>query len=219
MATEAFLQDKAGLEPEDTLSLPIHPSARPSRSPSSKARITIKNRRKRYLDTHPEYFSSPTLELADPLAYDRLVRQFQSPGERETEGRKKGFSGVLEADLWRSEAKVGALANADHAAVMRYRRDASGNILAEEKDDVPKNKEEGIQRWRKEMELMFLRGADPDFDYKEVDESEDYDDRGVQEREEEERWFEKEEPSWVEESDEDSGRAEGLTGQTGVQDY
>lgn len=66
---------------------------------------------------------------------------------------------------------------------------------------------------------MFLRGDDPDFDYKGVDESEEYDDRGVQEREEEERWFEKEEPSWVEESDEHAGRAEGLRGQTGVQDY
>ena len=126
---------------------------------------------------------------------------------------------MLEADLWRSEAKIGALANPDHAALMRYRRDASGTILAEEKDEIPMNKEEGIQRWRKEMELMFLRGDDPDFDYKGVDESEDYDDRGMQEREEEERWFEKEEPSWVGESDEDAGRAESLIGQTGVQDF
>lgn len=126
---------------------------------------------------------------------------------------------MLEADLWRSEAKIGALANPDHAALMMYRRIASGEILAEEKDEVPKNKEEGIQRWRMEMELMFLRGDDGDFDYKGVDESEEYDDREVQEREEEERWFEKEEPSWVEESDEDVGRAEGLTGETGVQDY
>ena len=35
-----------------------------SRSPASKARVAIKNRRKRYLDTHLEYFSSPSLELA-----------------------------------------------------------------------------------------------------------------------------------------------------------
>lgn len=120
---------------------------------------------------------------------------------------------MLEADLWRAEAKVGALANPDHAASMRYRRDASGAIVAEEKDEVPMNKEEGIQRWRQEMELMFLRGDDADFNYKGVDESEEYDDRGVQEREEEERWFEQEEPSWVKAID------EGVTGQTGVQDY
>lgn len=91
--------------------------------------------------------------------------------------------------------------------------------MAEERDEVPKNKEEGMQRWRKEMELMFLRGDDPDFDYKGVDESEDYDDRGVQEMEEEERWFENEEPSWMGDNDRDEGTAEGLTGQTGVQDF
>ena len=34
-----------------------------SRSPEALARIRVKNRRKRYLDTHPEYFSS-NLELA-----------------------------------------------------------------------------------------------------------------------------------------------------------
>ena len=97
---------------------------------------------------------------------------------------------------------------------MRYRRDASGEIVAEEKDEVPKDKEDGMQRWRKEMELMFLRGDDGDFDYKGVDENEEFDDRGVQEREEEEKWFEKEEPSWVEEK-----KYEGLMGETGVQDY
>ncbi|CAD6570173.1 MAG: hypothetical protein ASARMPRED_003529 [Alectoria sarmentosa] len=217
MATELSSELEDSHNYGHKLSSFTQPSKRPSRSPSSEARITIKNRRKRYLDTHPEYSSSPSLELADPLAYDRLVRRFQTPIEREAEGRKKGYSGTLEADLWRSEAKIGALAKPNHAALIRYGRDTSGVIVAEDED--PKNKEEGIQRWRKEMELMFLRGDDADFEYKGVDESEQYDDRGVQEREEEERWFEKENPSWVEERDQDAGRAEGLKGQTGVQDY
>ena len=64
MATEPSLEIDDGHKPEDILSYPIQLSNRPSRSPSSIARITIKNRRKRYLDTHPEYFSSPSLELA-----------------------------------------------------------------------------------------------------------------------------------------------------------
>ena len=34
------------------------------RSPDSKARILIRNRRKRYIDMHPEYFESSHLELA-----------------------------------------------------------------------------------------------------------------------------------------------------------
>lgn len=112
-----------------------------------------------------------------------------------------------------------AFANPERAASMRYSRDTSGDLVAEEKDEVPENKDEGIQRWRKEMEMMFLRGGDPDFDYTEVDGSEEYDDRVLQEREAEETWFEREEPNWVNESHEAAGGAKGLTGQTGVQDY
>ena len=103
---------------------------------------------------------------------------------------------------------------------MRYRRDTSGEIVAEEKDEVPGSKEDGIQRWRKEMEMRFLRGDDEDFDYTNVDESEEYDNRSVEEREEEEQWFEDEEPAWTmaDESNE-AADAKTLIGQTGVQDY
>ncbi|KAL9122302.1 MAG: hypothetical protein Q9187_001150, partial [Circinaria calcarea] len=134
------------------------------RSPEAMARIKVKNRRMRYLNTHPEYFSS--LELVDPLAYDRLVRRFQTSAEREEEGRRKGYSGVLEADLWRSEAKMEALSNPSKTSLMTYRRGQDGEILAEEKDDVPINKEDGLRKWRKEMELRFLRGDDEDFEYR-----------------------------------------------------
>lgn len=122
------------------------------------------------------------------MNYDRLIRRFQTSSEREAEGRKKGYSGVLEADLWRSEAKIDALASPNHAASMRYSRDASGDIVAEEKDEVPASKEEGMQRWHQEMEMMFLRGDDPDFDYAAIDESEEYDDRDAQEKDEEEKY-------------------------------
>lgn len=44
-----------------------HMTRRLSRSPEALVRIRVKNRRKRYLDIHPEYFTSPTLELAGPL--------------------------------------------------------------------------------------------------------------------------------------------------------
>ena len=154
------------------------------------------------------------------MAYDRLIRRFQTTGEREAEGRKKGYSGVLEADLWRSEAKIDALANPDDAALMRYRRDPTGEIVAEEKDEVPQSKEEGSQRWRQEMELMFLRGDDPDFDYTAVDTSEAYDHKGVEEQEAEEEYFDKEEPAWIgTDAQGSSTNGPEITGQTGVQDY
>jgi len=154
------------------------------------------------------------------LAYDRLIRRFRTSAEREAEGRRQGYSGVLEADLWRSEAKLHALANPDHAASTRYRRDDQGEIIAEEKDEVPPSKEEGEQKWSKEMELRFLRGDDIDFDYQTVDENEEYDDRAAQEREEQEKYFEAEEPRWRTFcTEEDSGFDRQLVGQTGIQDF
>ena len=107
-----------------------------------------------------------------------------------------------------------ALQNPEQGAKMRYSRDEKGQIIAEEKDEVPGTKEEGRDRWRKEMELRFIRGEDADFEYNYVDMNEDYDDRTTMDRDHEEEWFEGEEPNWV-------SNEEGKTpiGQTGVQDY
>ncbi|KAL1971034.1 hypothetical protein VTN77DRAFT_2868 [Rasamsonia byssochlamydoides] len=179
------------------------------------ASIQVKNRRKRYLEKHPEYFSAD-LEMADPLLYDRLIRRFQTPAEREAEGRAKGFSGILHADLMRSEAKMEALANPDPNAMLSYRRGPDGEIIAEDKDDIPATKEEGEKRWRWEMEMRFLKGADYDFDYKTVDENDEYDDWN----EEQERYFDEEEPEWiVEEGHEGEDPKSRLKGETGIQDY
>ena len=125
---------------------------------------------------------------------------------------------MLEADLWRSEAKVEALANPSNTSSMTYKRGEDGEIIAEEKEEVPKDKAEGLNRWRKQMELMFLRGDDQDFDYSAVDQSEEYDDRGLEERELEEDWFEEQEPEWIRDGD---GPHQTVTpiGQTGVQDF
>ncbi|PGH09989.1 hypothetical protein GX51_00255 [Blastomyces parvus] len=178
------------------------------------ASVQVKNRRKRYLDAHPEYFSA-ALELADPLLYDRLIRRFQSATEREEEGRAKGYSGVLEADLLRSEAKMEALAHPDPNATVTYTRGPNGEILAEDQDEIPETKEEGAERWRWEMELRFLRGADHEFDYNTVDQNEEYDDWN----EEQERYFDDEEPHFMLDDDNESHKKEELKGETGIQDF
>jgi len=182
------------------------------RQESKEHRIRVKNRRKRYLETHPSYFSA-ALELADPLLYDRLIRRFQSTAEREAEGRAKGFSGILQADLMRSEAKMDALAHPDPKSTMSYRRGPNGEILEEEAGEVPQCKEEGESRWRWEMEMRFLRGDDDDFNYTEVDENEEWDDKASEERDRQEAYFKEEEPEWMLED----GKA--VQGQTGVQDF
>lgn len=105
--------------------------------------------------------------------------------------------------------------------------DEAGKIVAETEDEVPASKEEGMERWRREMEMRFLKGQDAEFEYAAVDESEKFDNRGMEEREEEEKWFEEEEPRWLvgseEVGSEDVGSEEdgsrSLQGQTGVQDF
>ncbi|THZ82087.1 hypothetical protein D6C84_06040 [Aureobasidium pullulans] len=176
-------------------------------------RIRVKTRRRRYLEQNGDYFDSPSLELADPLLYDRMIRRFQSAAEREADGREKGYSGMLEADLMRSEAKIDALNHPDPNSPLIYRRDASGAITAVEQDeeDRPKTKEEGLSKWREYVEMRFLRGEDQDFDYKVVDEDERYDDLDWDRREREENYFEQEEAEFVGEGEK--------KGETGVQDY
>lgn len=55
-----------------------HPRPRPrTRSPTSKTRLQTRNRRKQYLDTHPEYFQSPHLESAGKVS---LLLHSPKPG-------------------------------------------------------------------------------------------------------------------------------------------
>lgn len=158
--------------------------------------------------------------LSDPLLYDRLVRRFQTPAEREAEGRKKGYSGILEADLYRGEAKMEALRQPDPETTFAYRRGQNGEILAEEKDEVPPTKEEGMARWKWEMEQRFVRGADDDFDYSPVDTNDAYDDRAEEELAAEEEYFGQEEPHFVVGEDAVSrSQSQELQGETGIQDF
>ncbi|KKK22368.1 hypothetical protein P175DRAFT_0430220 [Aspergillus ochraceoroseus IBT 24754] len=203
------VQDESGPSRRDStasFSSMMHPPPSPA--------TQVKNRRKRYLDMHPEYFSAD-LELADPLLYDRLIRRFQTPAEREAEGRAKGFSGVLQADILRSEAKLEALSHPDPHAMFSYTRGPNGEILAEERDEIPTNKEDGEQAWKWEMTLRFLRGEDADFDYLAVDDNDEYDDWS----EEQEKYFEDEEPEWVVEGAEGEDAKSHLQGETGIQDF
>jgi len=214
------------------------PQEEPSSISERTHQIRIKNRRKLYLDRHPSYFTSPDLELADPLLYDRCIRRFQTAAEREADGKAKGYSGILEADLYRSEAKLAALAQSSPPPVLTslgvsssslssssvpgnskpenpipfvsYLRGPNGEIIGEDGEEV-KSREEGMERWKFEMTVRFLRGGDEEFDYRDVDESEEFDE--VERRESEERWFDEEEPEW-------DGGEKGVTdGETGVQDF
>ncbi|KAL1604916.1 hypothetical protein SLS60_004457 [Paraconiothyrium brasiliense] len=178
-------------------------------------RLKAKNRRKRYLDVHPEYFTDSSLELADPLLYDRLIRRFQTAAEREAEGQRKGFSGQMATDLWRVEAKKEALSHPNPASLFTYTRGPQGQIREADKDEVPMSKEEGKAWWRDEMTQRFLRGDDEDFDYAKVDGSDKYNDP-EEERDIQEAYFDSMDSDFDTDGE---GKEKVLTGETGIQDY
>lgn len=79
--TSAFPQLRPRLHLDETAKMPHFPmdtGFQPSKDASDDPHhpsIQVKNRRKRYLDLHPEYFSAE-LELAGPLAL-RAARSWQ----------------------------------------------------------------------------------------------------------------------------------------------
>ena len=113
-----------------------------------------------------------------------------------------------------------ALKHPDPNGIFTYSRGPGGEILAEDKDEVPANKEEGHARWKWEMEARFIRGGDDDFDYKTVDDNVEYDDHALERQEAEEKYFNEEEPEFV--TGEDGAtrtKSQEPQGETGVQDF
>ncbi len=246
------------LDPPPTHSPPSHspspstplsftqPRPRPPRSPHHAAQIRAQNRRTAYLNTQPgaSYLQSAEHELADPLLYDRLVRRFQTPGEREAEGRAKGYARVLEGSLVRGEERMAILRaettgrglvgdgmggrGGAMAAAWEGEGDGDGNgngdgetaRLNAQLVAPPRTREEGRKQWEEFLRDRFVRGEDGDFEYARVDGDDEYD---VLEREErEEAWFEAEDPGWVSEGEggEDTiVEDKVLHGETGVQDF
>jgi hypothetical protein len=145
--------------------------------------------------------------------YDRLIRRFQSAEERSAEGRAKGYAAVLQADILRSEAKMDALANPDPNIKLSFKRAPDGGIVEEDINENPESKDEGREMWREHMAKRFVQGRDTDFDYKQVDENDEYDDRALQEEAAEERYFDAESPDNV------LDEQKPLEGESGVQDY
>lgn len=178
--------------------------------------LRVRNRRKRYLESHPDYFGS-SLESADPLLYDRLIRRFQTSAERESEVREKGYAGTLEADLLRSEAKLSEAQTQSSTSSATYTRTTRGEIISIAPEDEAITRAEATERWQEIMTERFLKGNDTDFDYKSVDENESYDDRKAEERDHEDEWFNDEKPDSS--PREGEGEKKALEGETGIQDF
>ncbi|EGZ78129.1 hypothetical protein NEUTE2DRAFT_101741 [Neurospora tetrasperma FGSC 2509] len=85
-------------------------------------------------------------------------------------------------------------------------------------DTPAQTREEGLDQWTAFLRERFVRGEDEDFDYRIVDCDDELD--TLERREEEEAWFDEEEPDWASDGSDGEGKAERvLEGETGVQDF
>ena len=162
---------------------------------------------------------------SDPVKYESLIRHFQTRAEKDAEAQSKGYSRVLEGDLMRSEAKLAALkasltvvSGVDGEDLAARRQEEGGSSTAagtEHDNDIdPATKEEGRELWNEFLTERFVRGEDPDFDYSKVDNDEGLD--AMERQDEQDAWFDEEEPAWAS-GDETDGKM--LQGETGVQDF
>ncbi|KAI0993752.1 hypothetical protein K3495_g14432 [Podosphaera aphanis] len=158
------------------------------------SQLRIKNRRKLFLDANPSYFTSNDVELAEPILFDKCIRRFQTPDELAADKQKKGYIRTLESDLWRIEAEAIALKERITATyTTNQKARATVPSAAAFEDGDPRTREEGWEKWKYVMTLRFLKGEDSDFDYRTVDENEEWD--WLERKELEEAWFDNEEPS------------------------
>ncbi|TLS21804.1 uncharacterized protein PpBr36_09305 [Pyricularia pennisetigena] len=209
---------------------------RPPRTASHAAAVRLRNRRRAYLARHPSYLTSADHELADPLLYDSLVRRFQTPAEREADGRARGYGRVLETSLLRGEAKLQRLAesyvdgpapppglvggNGGGAAAEAPTNGAAAGTengggretnftITQDLDPDPKDAEAGREQWFEFLQDRFVSGGDDEFDYSKVDENEEYDD--IERQDAEDAWFDNEVPQWHDDDDDANGPAAGRT--------
>lgn len=163
----------------------------------------------------------------DPVLYERLIKRFQSAREREEEGKAKGYGRTLEASLIRGESRIAGLRAETTEAVNHSTSVRDGPAIPAPEpgemastgldpwDGPARDKEEGVQFWRAFLEDRFVHGRDTEFDYELVDEDESLDVLGSKDAED--KWFDEEEPSWVDDSE--APAKDAREGETGIQDF
>lgn len=156
------------------------------------------------------------IATTDPLLYDTLIRRYQTPAEREAEGRARGYARVLEGSLLRGEERLARLAGDGSRPVrpesmLRPSTNGAGAVggtgvsasavspLAalggvDEALPPPETKTEGHAQWTHFLRERFIRGGDEDFEYGAVDRDDELD--VVERVEREEAWFDEESPGW-----------------------
>ncbi|XP_062995732.1 coiled-coil domain-containing protein 97 isoform X2 [Elgaria multicarinata webbii] len=156
-----------------------------------------------------EYFSDEQMRCRDPLLYEQYIGQYLSEEELQALGSSKleaagSLSGVL-LDSYQEQViqrRLQVQQELEEACEEEEEEDSDDDDGEDKASDpgmeewVPDQEEKAILReeFTSRMYQRFLDGKDGDFNYSEVDENPDFDNLDIVTRDEEERYFDGEEP-------------------------
>ena len=200
-------------------------------SQSSKSRTKkIRNRRYeclRYMMEESSYFSEEEMRQRNPLLYDFYIGQYLSEEEKQRRGRKNtdmALSAMIlnqmdqdkTAELFRrqtkSEIEELSLSNAtgcessgcESRVSSKKHRLLKAMELNSDPTIADREKYMLKQEFLAAMQTHFLDGKDEGFDYSRIENDEQYDSLDMRERDEQDEYFDEEEPSWNEEECDES---------------
>ncbi|XP_043536693.1 coiled-coil domain-containing protein 97 isoform X1 [Chiloscyllium plagiosum] len=176
------------------------------------ARTNVRNKRYAALQQlikDGEYFSDEQMRTRDPLLYQQYIRQYMTEEELLAENSKNLSNAMCLSDLLMSTYQEKIVQER-----LQWQQEREDACVEEEEDDeeedddteskaadwIPSDDERSMLReeFVSRMYQRFLDGEDSDFDYSAVDDNPDFDNLDIINRDEEERYFDEEEPVEVE---------------------
>ncbi|XP_078675297.1 coiled-coil domain-containing protein 97-like isoform X2 [Branchiostoma floridae x Branchiostoma belcheri] len=183
---------------------------------NAKKKTGVKNRRYEAMQRMLQdgsYFSEEEMRQRDPLLYEQHIGQFLDPEEKNERS--------ADPEMSLSQMIMGQIEEKIIESKLAWQMEREDDMLEEEDSDeeeeedndnadsrgeqVPSQAEQAILRaeFLHTMQERFLQGDDEEFDYSTVDDNADYDNVVLRGQDEEERYFDDEEPCDVDEMDED----------------
>ncbi|XP_066281469.1 coiled-coil domain-containing protein 97-like isoform X2 [Branchiostoma lanceolatum] len=186
---------------------------------NAKKKTGVKNRRYEAMQRMLQdgsYFSEEEMRQRDPLLYEQNIGQFLDPEEKNERS--------ADPDMSLSQLIMGQIEEKIIESKLAWQMEREDDMFEEEEDSdeeeedqeenagdagekVPSAAEQAILKaeFLHTMQERFLQGDDEEFDYSTVDDNADYDNVVLRGQDEEERYFDDEDPCDVEDMDEDDG--------------
>ena len=176
--------------------------------------VKVKQRRnRRYkaieeLTTSGEYFSEEQMRERNPLLYEHYIGQYLSEEERDKIGLcapgelslSAHIVNKFEEDICATKLQQQLEIEKQQSGELEDTKALKNNVLTLSCDPVQAEERLMLRKeFLRVMHLQFLNGDDAEFDYSSVDNNEEYDVNDISGRDEEDSYFDSEEPSLFDE--------------------